>query len=77
MDWKNIDLDSHEVESNILDPYTLETLLLEISCNIRKEDINRDSVMKQFETVLASKLEDARFIMEHNLDNIVKKARKS
>jgi len=77
MDWTNVDLDSHEVESNILDPYTLEALLLEISCNIRKEDINRASVMKQFETVLASKLEDARFIMEHNLDNIVKKARKS
>jgi len=33
--------------------------------------------MKQFETVLASKLEDARFIMEHNLDKIVKKARRS
>lgn len=43
MDWKNVDLDDgYERDQNILDPYDFDTLLLEISCNVR--DINPETI---------------------------------
>lgn len=70
MNWKNIDLNSsYERSQPVLDPYDVETLLLEISCNIR--DINRLTVMQHIDNVLLAKISEARQIFADNLDNIV------
>ena len=73
MDWNNVDLDSrYERDQNILDGYSFDTLLLEISCNVR--EITKETVKKQFVISLNSKIQSAREIFNNNLDNIVKKA---
>lgn len=73
--WNSIDLNSaYERDLNILDPYSFDTLLLEIHCNIT--DINADTVRTQFEHELQSKIDSAREIFEANLNNITKHALK-
>jgi len=63
MDWNNINLkDNYERNQNIIDPLSFDTLLLEISCNVR--EINKENVLKQFETDLKSRIESAREIIE-------------
>ena len=73
MDYLNIDLNNdHERNTNILDGYDLETLFLEISCNLR--EINEETVKKQFYESLNSKIQTAKEIFNANLQNIVKYA---
>ena len=73
MNWKNIDLKSpYESSQNILDNYDFDTLLLEISCNIK--DISKESIKKHFESVLKLKIESAKTVFNDNLDNILKEA---
>ena len=73
MDYSNIDLNSdHERNTDILDGYNLETLFLEISCNLR--EINEETVKKQFYESLNSKIQSAKDIFNANLKNIVKYA---
>lgn len=73
MNWNNINLkDNFERNQNIIDPLSFDTLLLEISCNIK--EINKETVLKQFETDLQNRIISAREIILSNLDNIVKDA---
>jgi hypothetical protein len=73
MDWNNVDLKSdYERNQPILDEYTFETLLLEISCNLR--EINAKTVTEQFENELKIKVDSAREIFKANLNNILKDA---
>ena len=73
MDYLNINLNSdHERNADILDGYNLETLFLEISCNLR--EINEETVKKQFYESLNSKIQSAKDIFNANLKNIVKYA---
>ena len=73
MDYFNIDLNNdHERNTDILDGYNLETLFLEISCNLR--EINEETVKKQFYESLNSKIQTAKEIFNANLQNIVKYA---
>ena len=73
MDYLNIDLNSDsERNSNILDGYNLDTLFLEISCNLR--EINEETVKAQFYESLNSKIQSAKDIFNANLKNIVKHA---
>lgn len=73
MNWKNVDLeDGYERDQNILDPYDFDTLLLEITCNVR--DINAETVKVQFETTLKSKIDSAREVFANNFENIIKQA---
>ena len=75
MDWKKINLQSeYERSLNILDPYNFDTLLLEISCNLKV--INKDTIKKQFDTVLSNKIESAKEVFKNNLENILKDALK-
>jgi formiminotetrahydrofolate cyclodeaminase len=75
MDWKNVDLrNEYECSREILTGYRFETLLLEISCNLR--EINEETVKKQFETELQNRIREAREIFEDNLSNIVKEAQR-
>ena len=73
MDYLNINLNNdHERNADILDGYDLETLFLEISCNLR--EINEETVKKQFYESLNSKIQSAKDIFNANLQNIVKYA---
>ena len=73
MDYLNIDFKSdHERNTDILDGYDLETLFLEISCNVT--EINEETVKAQFYESLNSKIQSAKDIFNANLKNIVKYA---
>lgn len=73
MDWNNIDLsDAYERDQCILDPYTFDTLLLEINCNVRSIDEN--TVRAQFMESLNSKIESAKEVFEANLKSITEEA---
>ena len=73
MNFLNIDLKSdYERNADILDGYDLETLILEISCNLR--EINEETVKQQFYESLNSKIQSAKDIFNANLQNIVKYA---
>lgn len=71
-DWKNIDLDSHEIDSALIDEFTFEDLMLVINCNIK--EINEQTVRKEFMELLANKVEETKDVFECNLKNIVKHA---
>lgn len=73
MNWLNIDLKSnYERDLSIIDNLTFDTLLLEISCNIR--DINKETIKAQFETDLKSRIDSARDVFNNNLNNILNEA---
>ena len=73
MDYLNIDLNSdHERNTDILDGYDLETLFLEISCNVT--EVNEETVKQQFYESLNSKIQSAKDVFNANLKNIVKYA---
>jgi len=72
MNWNNVDLNSHEVESNLLENYTFSTILLEVNCNVR--EINRETVKAQAMESINAKYKESIEILEANLDNITKKA---
>jgi hypothetical protein len=75
MNWSNINLENeYEANKNILEPYKFDTLLLEINCNIRLEDINKEEIKKHFEKELNAKIREAREIFKANIDNIVNHA---
>jgi len=74
IDWSNIDLNSeYERDLDILSSYDFDTLLLEINCNVK--EINKLTVLAQFEESLKANIETARSIVKDNLANIVKKAK--
>ena len=75
MDYNNIDLkNDYECSREILTGYRFETLLLEISCNLK--EINKTTVKEQFEIELNNRVREAKEIFEANLSNIVKEAQR-
>jgi hypothetical protein len=73
MDWDNIDLTSgYEREQDFLTGYSFDTLLLEISCNLR--DINEKTVRDHCYNELNNRIREAKEIFEANLNNILKEA---
>lgn len=72
MNWNNIDLNSSEVESNILNAYSFKTLLLEVECNVR--EINEETIRQQFTESLNAHIFCAREIFNANLQNILNQA---
>lgn len=75
MDYKNINLeDSYEREKPVLDSYSIDELLLEISCNFRKEAITPENVRRHIKEVLDLRYWEALEIFEDNLQNICKQA---
>tara|TARA_R110000782_G_scaffold128783_5_gene220349 strand:- start:674 stop:916 length:243 start_codon:yes stop_codon:yes gene_type:complete len=74
IDWNDINLDSgYQRDAKILEPYNFDTLLLEVSCNLK--EINKKTVEKQFIESLESKINCAKEVFKANLDEIVRKAR--
>ena len=75
INWNNINLeDSHQKSLNILDPYSFETLLLEVHCNIKDSEINEETVKKQFIESFEAKIREAKEVFSYNLSNITNKA---
>lgn len=75
MDWKNINLKSpYETAQNLLENYTFDTLLLEISCNIK--EINTETVRAQALDSIRAKYQEAIEILDSNLSNITKESQR-
>ena len=74
IDWSNIDLESSDIRLNILEPLNFDTFLLEISCNIKTENLNEQTLIKEFEDRLKMRQHEARLIFASNLRNILNKA---
>ena len=75
MNWQNVDLNRpSESAADILDPYSFDTLLLEIDCNLT--EITPETVRKQASESIRQKYTVALGILEANLQNIVNKALK-
>ncbi|MEI8138162.1 MAG: hypothetical protein WCH21_12630 [Bacteroidota bacterium] len=75
INWKKVDLtDGYQRGLTMLDSYDFDTLLLEISCNIR--DINEDSVKAQAMLIIKQKYQTAIEILNDNLTNITNQAKK-
>ena len=73
MNWNKINLESgYELAQPIIDSLNLDTLLLEVDCNLR--DKTEATIMAQFEIDLQSRIISAREIMQANIKNIVKHA---
>lgn len=69
MNWNNINLNSpYELQQDILDGYDCETILLEVSCNVK--EITIESVRKQAMVSIKSKYNTAIEILEANLANL-------
>lgn len=74
-DWDNIDLKSPSQSSlNILDSYSFDILLLEISCNIKDIEINEKTVREQAMISINAKYNEAINVLDANLKNITKEA---
>lgn len=75
-DWSNIDLSSnYERSLNILEPYTFDTLLIELYCNLREEQLTPEEIEKHAINVMRARLSEATEILRANLANIVAKAK--
>ncbi len=76
MDYLNVNLNSnYETSQAILDSYSFDCLLLEVSCNLRDHQLTKEGIKKQFEESLNSKIQSAKDVFNANIDNIVKKAK--
>lgn len=76
MNWNNVNLNSpYEASQNLLDPYTFDTLLLEVECNCR--EITPEAIRKQAMSELDLKYKTAVEILEANLQNITNHATKT
>ena len=60
---------------NILDPLDFGTLIMEMKCNYPKEKINKELVFKQFMTNLSIRIEDAKYLLELCMENILKECK--
>lgn len=73
MNWNNVNLnDGYERSQNLLDPYNFDTLLLEVSCNIK--EINTETVKAQAMESMRAKYYTAVEILSANIENITAKA---
>ena len=71
MDWTNVNLKSgYERSQNIIDPLSFDCLIMEVYCNCK--EVNKETVMAQFEEDLKSRIHSAREVIKNNLENLVK-----
>lgn len=76
MDWKNVNLeDNYERNKNLLENYTFETLLLEVSANLGTR-ATKESIKRQALESIKAKYNEALQVLEDNLDNITEHALK-
>lgn len=76
MDYNNVQLtDNYERDQNILEPLNFDTFLLEISCNIKTENLTAENLQKEFDQRIKMRTEEAKEIFKANLQNILKTAK--
>ena len=72
VNWSELDLNSaYEKGLPVLDSYSMETLLLEIHCNIKTSDLSRETIMDQAEESIRSKVSSAIEVLFDNLDAVL------
>ena len=77
MNYSKIDLASnYERNQDILNGYNLETLLLEIHCNLKDNELTAEGITKQFNESLAMNINSAKEIFKDNLESIIEQAKK-
>ncbi len=59
---------------NLLDPVTFESLILAVHCNCPV--INEKAVKETMKEIMEERLSDMRFLLEHNMDAIIKAAKR-
>lgn len=70
--WKlGVDLDTYD---NLLDGLTFDDLILAVHHNCRT--ITPEAVEKELDEMLASRMQDMRFLLEKNMSAIMEEARK-
>lgn len=70
--WKlGDDLDRYD---NLLDGFTFDDLILAAHCNCRK--ITPEAVLREAREILDSRMQDYRFLLENNLNEIIAEAKK-
>ncbi len=62
-------------KDSVLDGLDFSTLIMELRANYPKEKINKNIVFKQFMQDLEIRIEDAKFLLNLCMDNIIKCAR--
>jgi len=73
--WLNVDLKSnYDKMQAILPMYSFETLLLEISCNLKTEELTIQDIKKHAINELNLKHKEALTILNDNINNITKEA---
>ena len=75
MNWKNVNL-KNESEAEFLDGYTFDQLLLEISCNFKKEELTEEQVLKFAFSEIDLKVRLAKDILKDNISNIIEFSKK-
>lgn len=75
-DWKNLDPIS-DLGAYILDPLTLESVLLIVGCNIPTDELTEDRVLSELHKELYSKYREAYSILRSNVSMIVEHTKKS
>lgn len=70
--WKlGDDLDRYD---NLLYGFTFDDLILAVHCNCRK--ITPEAVLREAREILDIRMQDYRFLLENNLDEIIEEAKK-
>ena len=59
---------------NLLDGLTFDELILTVHCNCRT--INKAAVVAELKSIVASRLEDMKELLERNIDRIMEEAKK-
>lgn len=71
-EWKlGKDLSTYD---NLLDGLTFDDLILSVHCNCRT--ITSATVLKEFDSIMQSRMEDVRFLLNNNMNEIVAEAKK-
>ena len=72
MNWENINLKSeYERSRNFLESYDFNTLLLELECNFKTEDLTEEKILQHTEEVMRRNLAEAKTILKDNIKNII------
>lgn len=61
-------------DDNLFDAITFKEIITTVQCNCRK--LTPDEVKMEFRNILEQRLEDANFLLEKNIDTIIKYAQK-
>lgn len=57
-----------------LDGFTFDQLIFALRCNFGKKTTEKD-VWKTFNEILETQIEDAKFLLEHSMQNVIKAAK--